>query len=245
MTENPADIDGIERVLIVVAHPDDCDFGCAATTARWTDAGISVSYCIVTDGRAGGFDRSVSRERMAVIRREEQMAAARVVGVTDIAFLGYPDGELTVTHDLRRDITRIIRQRRPDRVVTQSPERNWNRLFASHPDHLAAAEAALAAVYPDSRNPFAHADLLEREGLEPHTVRELWVMGVAPERVNQWCDVTATRERKLEALRCHRSQYLDWDALEGRVRTWLRVGGEAAGLGPDSAAEGFHRVVIG
>lgn len=245
MAESTVDTDGIERVLVVVAHPDDCDFGCAATTARWTDAGISVSYCIVTDGQAGGFDRSLPRERVAAMRRAEQTAAARVVGVTDIAFLGYPDGELTVTHALRRDITRVIRQRRPDRVVTQSPERNWNRIFASHPDHLAAAEAALDAVYPDSRNPFAHAGLLDHEGLEPHTVRELWVMGVAPERVNQWSDVTATRERKLEALRCHRSQYQDWNALEERVRSWLRAGGEAAGLGANAAAEGFHRVVTG
>jgi LmbE family N-acetylglucosaminyl deacetylase len=243
--EGPADTDGIERALIVVAHPDDCDFGCAATTASWTEAGMAVSYCIVTDGQAGGFDRSVPRERMAAIRREEQTAAARVVGVTDVVFLGYPDGELAVSHALRRDITRVIRQRRPDRVVSQSPERNWNRIFASHPDHLAAAEAALAAVYPDSRNPFAHRDLLEKEGLEPHTVRELWVMGVAPERVNQWSDVTATADRKLEALRCHRSQYEDWNALEERVRAWLRLGGEAAGLGTDAAAEGFHRVVTG
>jgi LmbE family N-acetylglucosaminyl deacetylase len=241
----PPDTEGVERALIIVAHPDDCDFGCAATTARWTDAGISVSYCIVTDGQAGGFDRSLPRDRMAVVRREEQTAAARVVGVSDVAFLGYPDGELTVTHGLRRDITRVIRQRRPDRVVSQSPERNWNRIFASHPDHLAAAEAAIAAVYPDSRNPFAHPDLLAGEGLEPHTVRELWVMGVAPERINHWSDVTATADRKLEALRCHRSQYEDWAALEERVRAWLRHGAEAAGLGPGAAAEGFHRVLTG
>ncbi len=149
MAENASDIDGTERVLIIVAHPDDCDFGCAGTTARWTDAGLEVSYCIVTDGQAGGFDRTIAREKMAEIRRVEQTAAAEVVGVTDIAFLGYPDGELTVTHDLRRDITRLIRLKRPDRVVTQSPERSWNRLFASHPDHLAAAEAAICAVYPD------------------------------------------------------------------------------------------------
>jgi LmbE family N-acetylglucosaminyl deacetylase len=239
--ESPSDIEGIQRVLVVVAHPDDCDFGCAATTARWTGAGVEVSYCIVTDGQAGGSDRSVPRERMAEIRRAEQTAAGKVVGVTDITFLGYPDGELTVTHRLRRDITRVIRVKRPDRVVTQSPERSWARLFASHPDHLAAAEAAIDAIYPDSRNPFAHRELLEEEGLEPHTVRELWVMG-APERVNQWSDVTATADRKLEALRCHRSQYTEWEPLEKRVRAWLRASAEAAGLGEGCSAEGFHRV---
>jgi LmbE family N-acetylglucosaminyl deacetylase len=241
MPEMAPDTEGVERVLIVVAHPDDCDFGCAATTARWTDAGIEVSYCIVTDGQAGGFDRSVPRDRMAEIRRGEQTAAAAVVGVSDIAFLGYPDGELTVTHDLRRDITRVIRQKRPDRVVTQSPERSWTRLFASHPDHLATAEAAICAVYPDSRNPFAHLELLEREGLEPHTVRELWMMGNA-ERVNVWSDVTATADRKLEALRCHRSQYPEWEPLEERVRAWLRTAAENAGLGAGASAEGFYRV---
>jgi LmbE family N-acetylglucosaminyl deacetylase len=242
--ESPDDIEGIERVLVVVAHPDDCDFGCAATTARWTDAGIQVGYCIVTDGQAGGHDRSVPRDRMAAIRRAEQTEAARVVGVGDITFLGYPDGELTVSHALRRDITRVIRRLRPDRVVSQSPERSWGRIYASHPDHLAAAEATICAVYPDSRNPFAHPGLLQEEGLEPHTVRELWIMGTT-ERVNQWVDVTATADRKLEALRCHRSQYQDWPALEDRVRGWMRSGAETAGLSAGAAAEGFHRVSTG
>jgi LmbE family N-acetylglucosaminyl deacetylase len=241
VTENASDTEGIERVLIVVAHPDDCDFGCAGTTARWTDAGLKVSYCIVTDGQAGGFDRTIPRERMAGIRRAEQTAAAHVVGVTDLTFLGYPDGELTVTLELRRDLSRVIRLKRPERVVTQSPERSWNRLFASHPDHLAAAEATVCAVYPDSRNPFAHPELLEREGLEPHSVSELWVMGM-PERVNHWSDVTATADRKLEALRCHRSQYREWEPLEERVRSWLRASAEMAGLGVGASAEGFHRV---
>jgi LmbE family N-acetylglucosaminyl deacetylase len=167
-----------------------------------------------------------------------------VVGVTDLTFLGYADGELTVTHELRRDISRVIRQKRPDRVVAQSPERNWSRLFASHPDHLAAAEAAICAVYPDSRNPFAHMELLEREGLEPHTVRELWIMG-STDRINVWTDVTATADRKLEALRCHRSQYQEWEPLEERVRSWLHTGAESAGLGEGAAAEGFYRVGTG
>lgn len=241
MAESADDLEGISRILLVAAHPDDVDFGCAGTTARWTDAGVEVSYCIVTDGQAGGYDRSLPREEMAAIRRAEQTAAGAVVGVTDITFLGYPDGELTVTHALRRDITRVIRIKRPDRVVAQSPERSWSRIFASHPDHLAAAEAAMCAVYPDSRNPFAHPELLEVEGLEPHTVRELWVTGI-PERINHWSDVTATADRKLEALRCHRSQIVDWGPLEARVRGFLRSGAATAGLPEGSAAEGFHRV---
>ena len=141
-----SEIDGIERVLVVVAHPDDCDFGNAGTTAKWTDAGVTVSYCIVTDGDAGGSDRSITREQMAGIRRIEQTAAAAAVGVTDLTFLGYPDGRLTPSIELRRDITRVIRVQQPQRVITQSPVRNFTRIFASHPDHLAAGEAALCAV---------------------------------------------------------------------------------------------------
>jgi len=233
------DVAGIERALVVVAHPDDCDFGCAGTTALMTDAGVSVSYCIVTDGDAGGSDRSLPREEMARVRRREQTAAAAVVGVTDLVFLGYPDGRVTPSIELRRDISRVIRQRRPDRVVSQSPVRNFQRVFASHPDHLAVAECALDAVYPDARNPFAHMELLEEEGLEPHTVAEMWLMGGAggqsgPEAV---IDVTAVADRRLAALRCHESQYDDWPKLEERVRGFLRAIAEANGLGPDRLAE--------
>src|SRR6266851_1485936 len=166
----------IERILVVTAHPDDVDFGAAGTIATWTDAGIQVVYCVITDGDAGGFDPSVPRSDIPAIRRAEQEAAAKTVGVGEIHFLGYPDGRLTVSFELRRDISRIIRLVRPQRVVCQSPERNWDRLGTSHPDHLAAGEATLFAVYPDARNPFAYPELAE-EGFEAHAVPEIWVMG--------------------------------------------------------------------
>ena len=240
-----SEIDGIERVLVVVAHPDDCDFGCAATTARWTSMGVDVAYCLVTDGDAGGSDRSITRSRMAEIRREEQRAAAAAVGVTDLTFLGYPDGRVATTIDLRRDITRVIRQKRPDRVLAQSPQRNYQRIFASHPDHLATGEATLDAVYPDSRNPFAHMDLLDKEGLEPHTVKEVWMMGGGGITPDQVIDVTETADRKLAALRCHRSQYDDWDALEERVRGWLIATAQANGLAEGRLAEQFQVIHTG
>ena len=132
------------------------------TIATWTRAGVEVTYCIVTDGDAGGFDPLVPRSEIPGIRRAEQRAAAAVVGVSDVRFLGYVDGELAVSHDLRRDISRVIRQVRPQRMLVQSPERNWKRIQASHPDHLAAGEAAIQAVYPDARNPFAHPALAVR-----------------------------------------------------------------------------------
>lgn len=144
----------IDRLLVVMAHPDDVDFGSAGTMATLTALGVHVTYCLVTDGDAGGSDRSITRTEMASMRRKEQTAAAAVVGVHDLVFLGHPDGRVVADLALRRDISRVIRQVRPQVVLCQSPDRNLDRIFASHPDHLAAGEAALCAVYPDSRNPF-------------------------------------------------------------------------------------------
>jgi LmbE family N-acetylglucosaminyl deacetylase len=228
----------VERVLVVTAHPDDVDFGSAGTVATWTAAGVDVAYCIVTDGDAGGFDAAVSRTDMARIRQEEQRAAAAAVGVTQVTFLGYPDGRLYVTHELRRDITRVIRRFRPQRVLTQSPERNWRRIYASHPDHLAAGEAAVAAVYPDARNEFAHPELLADEGLAPHTVPELWLMA-AGGQADRYVDITGVFDRKLAALRAHVSQTSGMEDLEGMLRGWLGANAQAGGLPEGSLAEGF------
>ena len=229
----------VARILVVMAHPDDVDFGTAGSIATWTDHGTEVAYCIVTDGDAGGSDRSISRSDMASIRREEQTAAAHVVGVKDVTFLGYPDGRLVPSIELRRDITREIRRFRPDRVVCQSPERMWDRIYASHPDHLAAGEASVCAVYPDSRNPFAHPELLE-EGLEPHTVPQMWL--VAFDFPNRAVDVTASFDRKIEALKCHRSQVGDGAELARMIRSWLEPAGRTAGLRPGGMAEMFRVV---
>jgi len=225
-----------------MAHPDDVDFGAAGTVAVWTHAGLEVAYCIVTDGEAGGSDRSVSRSDMAAIRRREQTEAAAVVGVTDLTFLGHPDGRLAPTVDVRRDIARVIRRFRPDRVVAQSPERNWARIYASHPDHLAAGEAAICAVYPDARNPFAFPELVD-EGLEPHTVPELWIM--ATDRADRVVDATEFFPLKLAALRSHRSQVADGDHLEALLRQWMSGTALAAGLPDGSLAEAFHVVESG
>src|ERR1700704_2411823 len=143
---NALDLTGVERVLVVTAHPDDVDFGFAGSVAQFTDAGIDVTYCIVTDGDAGGGEAGLPREEMAPRRREEQTAAAAVVGVHDLRFLGYPDGRVESTLDLRRDISRVIRRARPNRVLMQSPDRNWARIYASHPDHLAVGAATIAAA---------------------------------------------------------------------------------------------------
>lgn len=205
--------------------------------ASWAAAGIDVTYCVITDGDAGGFDPDVPRSQIPTIRRSEQTAAAAECGVADVRFLGYRDGELTVSHELRRDISRIIRQIRPQRVVIQSPERNWKRIYSSHPDHLAAGEAAIQAVYPDARNPFAHPTLLQDEALADWSVPEVWVM--AAKEPNHFVDVTDFFDRKLAALRAHESQTAHRDDLEDMIRGWLTMNAEAADLPEGRLAEAF------
>ena len=230
----------VERVLVVSAHPDDVDFGVAGSVATWTDAGTEVTYCVVTDGDAGGFDAAAPRSEIAAIRRAEQHAAAAVVGVHEIVWLGYPDGRLEVTLDLRRDLARVIRQVRPERVVAPSPERLWDRIFASHPDHLAAGEATVCAVYPDARNPFTFPELVA-DGLDAHSVDELWLMAVPV--ADTFVDITDTFERKLDALRCHVSQEVDTAGrLRDRIRAWTAATAAAAGWPEGRLAEGFRRI---
>ncbi|MEC8445146.1 MAG: PIG-L family deacetylase, partial [Actinomycetota bacterium] len=166
----------MEHALVVMAHPDDVDFGAAGTVALWTRAGISVTYGIVTDGDAGGFDPVIPREEIPGIRQWELRAAAAVVGVKDVHFLGYTDGDVHPSQDLRRDISRLIRQVRPQRMLIQSPDRKWEHIPASHPDHMAAGEAAIRADNPHPPTPFAHPTMLQDEGLEDRDVPEAWMM---------------------------------------------------------------------
>jgi len=232
----------VSRVLVVTAHPDDVDFGASGTVARWVESGIAVTYCVVTDGDAGGFDPDVPRSEIPGIRRREQVAAAAAAGVTDVRFLGYRDGELTVTHGLRRDISRVIRQVRPQRLLIQTPERNWERIPATHPDHMAGGEAAIQAVYPDARNPFAHPSLLQDEGLDAWSVSEVWLMGHPTQ--NHYVDITDTFPRKVAALREHESQTGHLPDLEGFVRGWAERTAEAAGLDAGRLAEAFFVSVM-
>lgn len=230
-------------MLAVAAHPDDLDFGAGGTVSQWTAAGLQVTFLLCTRGDQGGFD-DTPREDMPVIRESEQRAAAKAVGVDDVRFLdGFRDGWLDPTHELQREIVRVIRQVRPDRMLIQSPERNWDRLGASHPDHLAAGEAAIRAVYPAARNPFAYPELLADEGLEPWTVREVWLMAdPAPGHV---IDITGTFPRKLDALHAHRSQTSHMDDLEGMLRSWGERTAQAGGLPAGRLAEAFRVVATG
>ncbi|MFC0623752.1 PIG-L deacetylase family protein [Kribbella deserti] len=230
---NPRPDTEIERVLAIVAHPDDLDFGGAGTVATWTRAGIEVTYCIVTDGQAGGFEPDRDRAEMPAVRRAEQTTAAAHVGVRDLRFLGYVDGRLEPSYELVRDIVQVIRQVRPHRLLGQSPERNWSRLATSHPDHLATAEATARAFFPAAGNPFAFPELAE----EAWTVDELWMME-HPEK-NHYVDITETFDAKLAALLSHESQHADPAQIETMIREWLTTNAQAAALPTGRLAEPF------
>lgn len=230
--------------MVIMAHPDDAEFGCAGTVATWVQEGWSVYYVICTDASGGGSDDAVdvgleARQKTIDTRKAEQRAAGEILGLKDIIFLNYPDGLLLPTPEVRRDLVRVLRKYRPTRVICQSPERSWTPVLSIgryHPDHLAAGQAALAAVYPMSQNPWDFPELME-EGLKPHRVREIYIMG-AP-TVNYAVDISATFEQKMRALRAHTSQVADhFEQIEQRLKTGNAASGEKHGM---TYAEEFHR----
>lgn len=236
-----------KRAVIVVAHPDDAEFGCAATTAKLTRDGWQVWTVIVTDASGGGDDHAVdvgaaARRAMSDTRKQEQREAADVLGLAGVEFLDYPDGRVEPTLELRRDIVRVVRRLRPSVVFCQSPDRKWDPFYIGrhHPDHLAVGTATVAALYPAARNAWDFPELLD-EGLQPHRVQELWVMG-AP-IVNHHVDVSHTVDAKIEALRRHRSQLADhFEELETDMRRRHAELGDKYGV---AAAEEFYRAEIG
>ena len=190
--------------LVVAAHPDDIEFGCAGTVARWVAEGARVTYALLTNGAAGSSDPAMTRRRLAELREAEQRAAAKVVGVEDVDFLGYEDGLLEPTLEVREQVVRLIRRRRPEVVVTSDPTvRFVADRYINHPDHRAAGEATLAAVIPGSDTRLAYAELLD-EGLEPVKLTGVWLM--MGEQPNVVVDIGGYLDKKLESLRCHVSQ---------------------------------------
>ncbi len=232
-----------ERVLVVSAHPDDPEFGAGATIGKLVREGAQVYYCICTDGSQGGEDPAVPDIELTQRRYTEQRDAARVLGVEDVTFLGFKDGHLEPTLELRKAITAEIRRRKPDLVITHVPVRALTRqgIGAYHPDHLAVGEATLAAVYPDARNPRAYRDLLE-QGLDAHKVMEVWLPNfVDPDH---FTEVTPDLlELKIKAIMCHRSQFEKPEMEDGAPGKWIRERmrqlGEKAGY---QYAEGFRRL---
>lgn len=232
------------RALVITAHPDDADFGAAGTIALWVSEGAEVTILVCTRGDQGGAPGE-DMSTMAARREAEQRAASAELGVADVRFLdGYRDGWMEPSYALQRDITRVIRQVRPHRILTQSPERNWDRLFASHPDHLAVGEATVRASYPAAENPHAWPELVTDEGLEPFKVPEIWLMGHPT--ANETVDITGVFEKKVAALRQHVSQVsgMPGDALRSTLWTWGTTIAAGGGLPEGRAAEAFRRVVV-
>lgn len=223
------------KVMVVTAHPDDSEFGCAGTVALWTSQGTEVTYVICTNGDKGSSDRSMTSERLAVIREREQRRAAETLGVKNVVFLGFRDGSLEDDHLRREAIVRQIRRYRPELVITLDPYQPWRRLH-NHRDHRICGILALDACFPYARDHLSYPEHLEM-GLEPHKVGTVYLTG--SERPDVWVDVTTTFERKLAALRCHESQVGQWprDDFENQLRAWARSQGEAKGY---QLAEAFR-----
>ena len=222
--------------LIISPHPDDAEFGAAGAVARWTDEGRRVAYVICTDGGKGTGDRSLTPETLAGIREREQREAARVLGVTDVVFLGRPDQGLEDTSDFRRDLVRQIRRFRPEVVVTADPYRR----YIWHRDHRITGQVALDAVFPFARDHLAYPELLA-EGLEPHKVKEMLFWGA--DEVNLRLDITNLFDRKIEALRRHESQVGQYDSPEWIAYLRRRQQDMAEGE-PFELAEAFYQVFI-
>jgi LmbE family N-acetylglucosaminyl deacetylase len=215
------------RILGVFAHPDDSEFSCGGSAAFWADQGAHITYVIITNGAAGTNEPDANLDELIKTREAEQRAACAALGVPDVIFLGYADGTLQPTIELRRELTRIIRQLKPDRVVTGDPTAVfYGNDYINHPDHRAAAEAAIYAVFPSAVTRPIFPELLA-EGYEPHQVKEVYISGDIAQS-NVFVDISTTIDRKIEALRCHKSQL---DPGDGQwVREWAAETGKPAEL---------------
>jgi LmbE family N-acetylglucosaminyl deacetylase len=209
----------IKRIAVFMAHPDDAEFTCAGTVALWAAAGHHITYVLLTSGDKGSADLTATPERLVEIRTAEQRTACDVLGVQDIVFMGYQDSMLVADLALRRELVRVIRRIKPDVVIGFDPTVRWvDQSYINHPDHRAAGEATLDAVYPTARDWMTFPELLA-EGLEPHKVAEVYLAGA--KEPDCWIDISAQMETKLAALRAHASQLGDWDPEE-MIRTWAR-----------------------
>ena len=229
-----------QRAMVVVAHPDDAEWGCAGTVAKWCAEGWEVVYVLCTDGSKGSEDPEMTSGRLVEIRKQEQLNAGKVLGLKDIVFLGYEDSMLEPTLELRRDIAREIRRHRPDVLICMNPVRSVDgEGYLGHPDHFASGEAALSAVFPSSRDRLTFTELL-REGLEPHKVKEVWMM-FHGDTADKFVDVSAYMDTAVDALKQHQTQVSKEDAEVG-MRQWRNSTGQKVGF---EFAEAFKVFQLG
>jgi LmbE family N-acetylglucosaminyl deacetylase len=215
MSQADKQADQALRVLVVLAHPDDPEFFCGGTVARWASEGREIYYCLLTRGDKGADEPGVDPAELAETREQEQRAAAGVLGVREVRFLDYEDGSLVADLETRKAVVRVIRTVRPDIVITCDPTNVFSQ-FVNHVDHRVAGQVTLDAVYPAARSALYFPDLYGEEGLEPYKVHELYIAG--PVHPNTAIDVTAFMDQKLRALTEHRSQIEDIDAVAERLR---------------------------
>jgi LmbE family N-acetylglucosaminyl deacetylase len=231
----------LQRILCISAHPDDNEFVVGGSVATWTREGRVVSFCLVTDGSAGTNEHTPTAEGLVALREREAREAARILGVSDVVFLGYPDGVVEPSLALRRDLTRVIRQQRPDVVVCGDPTvRFYGNDYMNHPDHRATSSAALDAVFPSAETRAIFPDLLE-EGLDPHKVKQVLISAPAPRTADTWIDISDTLDLKCAALHAHVSQIGPGEWLEPLIQSWASRDGKRIGV---KYAEGFRRMVL-
>ncbi len=225
------------RVMVVAAHPDDPEFLAGGTVARLAKEGREITYVIVTNGNKGSGDHGMTSEQLRPLREEEQRRAARVLGVERVEFLGYEDGEVEDTRNLRRDVTREIRRWRPELIITLNPHRTYSNFPGWHRDHRITGRVVLDCVYPLARDHLSFPELLPE--YEPHKVREVYLIQWEEPRLV--IDITGTMELKLEAIRCHASQIGDFKTVEARMRNRAAVLGKEKGY---FFAEGFDHITV-
>lgn len=227
------------EVLVVSAHPDDVDFGCAGTVALWARAGARINYVICTDGDKGTGELPTRPQEISALRRQEQLAAARLVGVRDVIFLGFPDGEVENTRELRKQLVRWIREFKPEVVFCQDPaNRVFENPYVSHRDHRMVSEAVCDSLYPACGNPNFFPELLE-DALMPHKVKEAFFFGT--HSPNHWEDITSVMELKVKAILSHKSQLKDPVSTEKFLRERFGEIGKQAGC---LYAEPFRRLLL-
>jgi LmbE family N-acetylglucosaminyl deacetylase len=229
----------LNRALVVAAHPDDPEFGCAGTVAQWVEEGKEVFYLVCSRGNRGSADPDMTEERLAAMREQEQREAATLLGIREVEFLDQSDGELENTLAFRGLVVRAIRKYKPDIVLTHDPTTFFYRdVFINHPDHRATGLVTVDAIYPTARERLQFPEHLE-QGLEPHKVKEIYFFGT--NEPNFWVDIEAKIEIKIQALRRHKSQFGDFEELEDMVRTMAENSGQD---GDPQYAEGFKRIAM-
>ena len=238
--ESIPEMEEFARAMVVIAHPDDGEFMAAGTVAKWTRQGKQVVYVVCTNGDKGTEDPEMFPARLAVIREAEQRAACSALGVQDVVFLGYADGTLQNTLELRRDIAREIRRFRPDVIICQSPVRNIMGRFLNHPDHRNAGDATLDAVFPSARDYHVFPELVA-EGFMPHKTVQVLIGMAGETEVNLRIDITETIDQKIEAVRQHKSQLRDVDGLAERMKEGSRRTAEEHGM---QHAEAFRYIKL-